>query len=491
MDHGAPEIVIGPALTPDQERLFSEDARRLIAVMQEALPGIAGSDASLRLDPGTAAIRSGTWTVPPPPRELVDVRNAVSVNAADRRAFMLGLNSGARLCVADLCDATPWSGPALAQAHLHLMERWTSSMDYTDPETGKRMSLSQHLAALAVKVRPLAVEEPRITFRGKAVPAGLADAALYLAQNAKVAVSKAAAPHLCLPGIASRGEAQAWSAALVAAESALGLSLGAVRVTVVADSLACCYALDEILHALRDHAVAMSFDAARLHGGLARLAVEQQGKIIPALPKALAANTVRIAHRRGALAMMMGMTEAERRFAERAVRVGFDGVWCASPGIAALAAKVFNGDMPTDNQLYVTRDEAELPAPETLLAEAQEPMTVEAFAAHFRNAFFGLEAWLSGGGTALGAADAAAADFGRIAMWQVISAGVMMADERLANEALYDQTANAVITALKEERGEEAYKASHFREASVMLRNLVLGKDFVQDFRPLAQKKLA
>jgi malate synthase len=464
---------------------------RLIAVMQRALPERMKSDAALLLDPSTSALRKGTWTLPAPPRELVDVRNGVMVNAADRRAFMLGLNSGARLCIADLCDGTPWSGPVLAQAQLHLMERWTSAMDYTDPETGKRMSLAQRIAALVVKVRPLAEEEPRITVGGKPVAAGLADAALYLAQNAAVSLGKAATPLLCLPGIASRAEARAWSEALTAAESALGLALGAVRLVVSADTLSGCYALDEIVHALRDHAAAVVFDPARVEADLAERAVSHHGKAIPALPKCFAANTVRVAHRRGALALLAGMTEADRRIAERAVRVGFDGVWCASPGIAALAGKGFNADMPTDNQLYFLRDDAELPEPGALLAEPREPMTVEAFVAHFRNAFFGLEAWLSGAGTASGAADAASADYGRIAMWQVIRAGVMMADERLANEALYDQTANAVIAALKEERGEDGWKASHFREASVMLRNLVLGEEFVADFRPLVQKKLA
>lgn len=489
--NGMDGAVVGPALTAEQEKLFTPEALRLIAVMQRALPGLARGDDMPQIDPSTSSIRKGTWTVPAPPRELVDVRNGVMVNPADRRAFMLGLNSGARLCIADLCDGTPWSGPVLALAQLHLMERWTSAMDYTDPETGKRMSLAQRIAALVVKVRPLAVDEPRISVDGRPVAAGLADAALYLAQNAAVSLGKAATPLLCLSGIASRAEAKAWSEALTAAESALGLALGAVRIAVSVDTLSGCYALDEIVHALRDHAAAVVFDPARMEADLARLAVAQQSKSIPAVPKSLAAYTVRVAHRRGALAMLAGMNEADRRIAERAVRVGFDGVWCASPGIAALAAKGFNADMPTDNQLYFLRDDADLPAPETLLSQAQDPMTVEAFAAHFRSAFFGLEAWLSGTGTASGAADAAAADHGRIAMWQVIRAGVMMADERLANEALYDQTANAIINALKEERGEEAWKASHFREASVMLRNLVLGAEFVADFRPLAQKKLA
>lgn len=491
MSGGMTNAVVGPALTAEQEKLFTPEALRLIAAMQRALPDLPHDDGAPHIDPATSAIRKGTWTVPAPPRELVDVRNGVMVNAADRRAFMLGLNSGARLCIADLCDGTPWSGATLAQAQLHLAERWTSAMDYTDPETGKRMSLAQRIAALMVKVRPLGVEEPRISAEGRAVSAGIADAALYLAQNAGVSLGKAATPLLCLPGIASRGEAKAWSEALIAAESALGFALGSVRVAVVADTLKGCYALDEIVHALRDHTAAVVFDPARMEADLARLASAQQAKAIPALPKSLAAYAVRIAHRRGALALMAGMSEAERRIAERAVRVGFDGVWCASPGIAALAAKGFNADMPTDNQLYFTRDDVELPDPGSLLSEAREPMTVETFTAHFRNAFFGIEAWLSGTGTASGAADAAAADHGRIAMWQVIRAGVMMADERLANEALYDQTANAIISTLKDERGEDAWKASHFREASVMLRNLVLGEEFVPDFRPLVQKKLA
>ena len=74
MAKGLPELVIGPALTAEQARLFSPEVRTLIAVMQRALPAGERTAAPLAADAATSSIRSGSWTVPAPPREQAACR---------------------------------------------------------------------------------------------------------------------------------------------------------------------------------------------------------------------------------------------------------------------------------------------------------------------------------------------------------------------------------------------------------------------------------
>ena len=150
-------IEIGPKLSRDDTRVLSEDALDFLTVLSRAAGRSEHRAEEVAVfRPETSAIRDGAWKIAPLPRDLADLRTGI-VTALSRKELMTALNSGARLCLADFCDFTPPSWDNLMDGQRNLMDRWTSAMDFTDPVTGKRMSLSQRLATLMVRPRPLQI----------------------------------------------------------------------------------------------------------------------------------------------------------------------------------------------------------------------------------------------------------------------------------------------------------------------------------------------
>ena len=488
-------IEIGPKLSRDDTRVLSEEALDFLTVLSRAAGRPEDHAEELAVfKPETSAIRDGAWKIAPLPRDLADLRTGI-VTALSRKELMTALNSGVRVCLADFCDFTPPSWDNLMDGQRNLMDRWTSAMDYTDPVTGKRMSLSQRLATLMVRPRPLQSEETRVKVDGQPIAAGIFDAGLYLFHNAKVSLAKASGPYLCLTGVSSQADARIWGDLLIHAESLLGLPVGSIRVNIVIGTPGTMLQLDEIAYELRDHMTGFSMGGQRFAFSAALQALARKGGTLPDaldLEQAWQGHVIRTAHRRGSLALASMTREASREHAERAVRAGFDGIWTGHPDHVAAAAKVFNDDMPTANQLYVTRDDvAGLPQAKTGLLEAKTEAT---FHADIDATLIVLESWLAGRGPSnVGGVveDSASADLRRLRLWHWIRQGAKLDTGRKAGEALYEDCVLDALKRLKAERGDEAYRSGRFREATVLLRTLVLAKEFEPDFTALTLKKLA
>jgi malate synthase len=488
-------IEVGPKLSRDDTRVLSEDALDFLTTLARA--GGRPTDRVAELTtvrPETSAIRDGAWKIAPLPRDLADVRTGL-VTALSRKELMLALNSGARLCLADFCDFTPPSWDILMDGQRNLIDRWTSAMDFVDPVTGKRMSLSQRLATLMVRPRALQTEETRVKVDDQPIAAGLFDAGLYLYHNAKVSLAKASGPYLCLSGVASRVDARTWNDLLIHAESLLGLPLGSIRVNIMTGTPGVMLQLDEMAYELRDRMTGFSMGGQRFAFSAALQALARKGGTLPDafdLDRAWQGFVIHSAHKRGCLALAAMTRDTARDHAERAVRAGFDGLWTGHPDHVAAAAKVFNDDMPTANQIYVTRED--VTGPPDAAPGLADVKTEDLFRADIDATLILYEAWLAGRGPVSiegVVEDVASAEFRRLRLWHWIRLGAKLDTGRKAGEALYEDCVLDALKRLKAERGEEAYRGGRFRDATVLLRSLVLAKELEPDFTALALKKLA
>ena len=171
--------------------------------------------------------------------------------------------------------------------------------------------------------------------------------------------------------------------------------------------------------------------------------------------------------------------------AEQAVRSGFDGMWTCHQEHVTAALKVFDDDMPTANQIYVSRDEATAGASEILRTgkDARSDIRVRQ---NIDATLLVLEAWLSGGGGVMveGAIeDLASADFRRAQLWQWLRHGVKLDGTKKFDAGVFEAYLAQSLNALKSRDG-------RFKEAATLLKALVTATDLPPDIFALVWKKL-
>src|SRR5438477_9146761 len=116
---------------------------KLAEIRQGAMPGFL---------PETENIRARDWTVAPIPADLQDRRVEIT-GPVDRKMVINGLNSGAKVFMADFEDATSPTWANLVEGQINLKDRWAGAIDFTDAATGKGYALRSDPAVLMVRPR--------------------------------------------------------------------------------------------------------------------------------------------------------------------------------------------------------------------------------------------------------------------------------------------------------------------------------------------------
>jgi malate synthase len=122
-DHPRREEIFTPeatAFVADLVRTFRDqriDLLRNRRIRQEKF------DSGLRPDflPETAEIRSGTWTVAPPPKDLMDRRVEIT-GPPERKMMINALNSGARVFMADFEDSSSPTWDNMMEGQLNVRD---------------------------------------------------------------------------------------------------------------------------------------------------------------------------------------------------------------------------------------------------------------------------------------------------------------------------------------------------------------------------------
>src|SRR6478752_206166 len=452
----------GEVLTPDA-LAFLADLQTRFGARREALLGArrdrqaaidAGTD--LDVDPATADIRAGDWSVPAAPGALADCRVEIT-GPAEPKMMINALNSGARVFMADLEDALSptWGNIVGGQAAIRDAVRRDLRFDSPD---GRAYRLNDEIATLVVRPRGWHLEERHLLVDGRPMSASLVDAGLALFHNGAEWVRRDAGPFFYLPKLQAAAEAALWRDVFDWAEAQLGLPAGATRATVLIETIHAAFAMDEILHALGPHATGLNagrwdylFSCIKTFRGRPDRVLPDRAQLTMTTPfmRAYTETLVRTCHRRGAhaiggmAAFIPSRRDAEvnavalqkvRDDKEREASQGYDGTWVAHPDLVPVAREAFDrvlGDRP--NQLEVLREDVDVTAADLLnVAATPGEITEDGLRNDISVGIQYLAAWLQGAGAVAIfnlMEDAATSEISRSQVWQWLHHGKVTPDD--------------------------------------------------------------
>jgi malate synthase len=443
------ESILSPealAFVADLHRRFNQRRRELLQAREERQAEI---DAGARLDflPETQAVREAVWQVGPAPDDLQDRRVEIT-GPCDRKMVINALNSGAKVFMADLEDASSpiWNNVVEGQQNLYDAVRRT--ITFANPD-GREYRLNPETATLLVRPRGWHLDERHMTVDGEPVSGSLFDFGLYFFHNAKELRDRGSGPYFYLPKLQSHREARLWNDVFTYAQDALGIPRGTIRATVLVETLPAAFEMDEILYELRDHAAGLNagrwdyiFSAIKTLHNQNDQVLPDRAQVTMTVPfmRAYTQLLVKTCHHRGAHAIggMAAFIPSRRdpevneiAFAkvredkEREAGDGFDGTWVAHPGLVPVAMEIFDrvlGDRP--NQKERRRDDVVADAAKLVdLTVPNGQVTESGVRSNVSVALQYLNAWLMGTGAAAInnlMEDAATAEISRAQLWHWI-----------------------------------------------------------------------
>ena len=514
---GFQEILTPEALdlVVELELRFDDERRRLLEVRGRRQTLLdAGQIPDFLTE--TAPVRQGLWTIGPLPADLLDRRVEIT-GPTDRKTVINGLNSGARVFMADFEDATTPTWDNLLDGQINLRDAVRRTIGYTDPATGRHYRLVDQPAVLMVRPRGWHLSERHVLMEGHPISASLFDVALFFYHNVLTLRERGSGAYFYLPKIESHYEARLWREVFLVLEQAFGLPPGTIKATVLVETLPAAFEMDEILYELRDHAAGLncgrwdyifSFIKKRRNDPAAVL--PDRGSVTMAAPfleaycrLAIATCHRRNAHAIGGMAAFIPIKgdEAANQTALAAVRadkereaaLGHDGTWVAHPGLVPVAHEVFDRLMPGPNQIDRKPDGKLRVTAADLL---QAPAGARTEAGLRNNVAVGigyLEAWLRGTGCVPLfnlMEDAATAEISRAQVWQWLRHGCCLDDGRPVTRALVREVIRAELDAWRDRVGAERYRPGRFDDAAELFRDVVESETFVEFLTLPAYDKL-
>lgn len=453
----------------------------------------------------TNAVCAGDWRVAPAPADLQN-RKVEITGPVERKMMINAFNSGANVFMADFEDSLSPSWQNVVEGQINLIDAVRRTLSFSSAD-GKAYRLNPQIATLVVRPRGWHLPEKHVLVDGEPISASLFDFGLYLFHNARALLDRQTGPYFYLPKMESHLEARLWSEAFKLAERDLSIGPGAIRATVLIETLPAAFEMEEILYELRDHASGLNagrwdyiFSLIKVLRNRRDLVLPDRAQVTMTVPfmRAYSELLIKTCHRRGAHAMGgMAPFIPSRKNPEineaalakvredklREVGDGFDGTWVAHPDLVPVAKEVFEkalGERP--HQKDRMREEVQVSAPE--LVDVRVPggkITEAGFRNNVNVALQYLSSWLSGNGAAAIfnlMEDAATAEICRAQIWQWIQNRAQLDDGRKATRKMYQQIRDQEIAKLG--TGPQALR----REASEILDGLILSDQFT-DFLTL------
>ncbi|GHD12380.1 malate synthase A [Zhihengliuella salsuginis] len=510
---GAEEI-----LTPEALEFVEKLHARFAGTRDELLAArvsardTAAATGTLDFPAETADVRSGDWTVAEAPAALRDRRVEITGPASPVKMAINALNSGARIWLADLEDASTPTWHNVVDALKNLTDAARGTLSFTSPG-GKTYTLAPEGERAVVVMRPRGwhLPEAHVQVDGSDAVGALVDFGLHFFHNARHLAETGQGPFYYLPKLESYLEARLWNDVFTFAEAELGLEHGTVRATVLIETIPAAFQMDEILYELREHASGLNagrwdylFSIIKYFrtAGEAFVMPDRADVAMTApMMRAYTELLVATCHRRGAFAMGgMAAVIPNRREPDvtaaafdkvradktREAGDGFDGSWVAHPDLVPICREVFDGALGENpNQVHRRRDDVVV-TPAQLLDVASAPGSVTEAGVH-ANLYVAVAytaVWLSGNGAVAIhnlMEDAATAEISRSQVWQQIRTGVVAADTgntitaELVAEILAEETGRLRGEVADDERFE-----AYYRPASELIGRLVTGRD--EDF---------
>ena len=510
--------VIG-SLSEQDRRVLSDAALAFIATLHQRFENRrkqllqAREDRQIRLNGGelpdflseTANIRAADWKVASTPADLLQ-RKVEITGPVDAKMIINALNSGADVFMADFEDAFSPTWRNVIEGQQNLIDAVARTITYTGPE-GRTYRLGDKVATLLVRPRGWHLLERHVRVDGRPIAAALFDFGLYFFHNARRLLERGTGPYVYLPKLESHTEARLWNDVFLAAQDALGVPRGAIKATVLVETVLAAFEMDEILYELREHSAGLNagrwdyiFSIIKKFRERPEFVLPDRAQVTMTVPfmRAYTELLVRTCHRRGAHAIggMAAFIPSRRDPAVNEVALakvredkvreatdGFDGTWVAHPDLVPVAAAVFDHVLGTrPHQVDRLREEVRVGARELLDARVPGGQATEA---GLRNnvavAIQYLEAWLAGTGAA-GIynlmEDAATAEISRSQVWQWVRHGTALASGERVTRELVRGVCDEEIAKVR--RGRGAAAPDGLDRARGLFEEVALGERFVE-----------
>ena len=452
--------------------------------------------------PETQKIRESEWKVAPVPDDLKDRRVEIT-GPVDRKMIINALNSGASGFMADFEDshAPTWEGNI--QGQINLCDAVEGTITFAS-DKGKKYELQDKIATLIVRPRGWHLVEKHVKVDGEPISASIFDFGLYFFHNAKNLIAKGSGPYFYLPKLESYLEARLWNDVFIQAQEDLGIPQGAIKATVLIETILAAFQIDEILHELKDHMAGLNcgrwdyiFSFIKRFRNVPEYIFPDRAQITMTrhCMHSYSLLVIKTCHRRGAHAIG-GMAaqipirdDAEANQAAlqkvredkiREANDGHDGTWVAHPGLVGIAFEEFNKVMPEPNQVDKLRDDVAVTAADLLKLPAGT-ITEEGLRINIDVGIQYMASWLSG----LGCVpiynlmeDAATAEISRTQIWQWIHhpQGIL-SDGRKVTLELFRTIMEEELQKIRKAVGEAHYTTGNYERAARLFDEIIANEE--------------
>lgn len=450
-----------------------------------------------------------SWKVAPLGPGLED-RRVEMTGPTDRKMTINALNSGAAAWMADFEDANTPHWENVIGGQINLRDAIAGTITFDSPQ-GKHYELKDHditkLPTLLVRPRGWHLVEKHIMAGNEPMVGALVDFGLYFFHNAKTLIEKGRGPYFYLPKMESHREARLWADVFSYAEEYVGIPHGTIRATCLIETIMAAFEMEEFLYELRDYSAGLNAGRWDYIFSIIKKFRDSGSKYI--LPdRALVGMTapmmraytellVKTCHKRGASAIggmsafIPSRDASENAEIERKVRAdksreaadGFDGSWCAHPGMVPYIRDEFDKVLGTNpNQISKQRPEVNVTAEDLLNVSATEGAVSEAgVRTNISVSLRYLESWLGGNG-AVGIfglmEDAATAEISRAQIWQWIHNRVKLDDGREVTRQLCQSFMDEESAKFKAEIGDDPQRQANLTRAVQIFGDISLQDEF-------------
>lgn len=450
-----------------------------------------------------------SWKVAPLGPGLED-RRVEMTGPTDRKMTINALNSGAAAWMADFEDANTPHWENVIGGQVNLRDAIAGTITFDSPQ-GKHYELKERditkLPTLLVRPRGWHLVEKHIMAGREPMVGALVDFGLYFFHNAKTLIEKGRGPYFYLPKMESHREARLWADVFAYAEEYVGIPHGTIRATCLIETIMAAFEMEEILYELRDYSAGLNAGRWDYIFSIIKKFRDSGSKYI--LPdRALVGMTapmmraytellVKTCHKRGASAIggmsafIPSRDASENAEIERKVRAdksreaadGFDGSWCAHPGMVPYIRDEFDKVLGTNpNQISKQRPEVNVTAEDLLNVSATEGAVSEAgVRTNISVSLRYLESWLGGNG-AVGIfglmEDAATAEISRAQIWQWIHNRVKLDDGREVTRELCQSLMDEESAKFKAEIGDDPQRQANLTRAVQIFGDISLQDEF-------------
>ena len=204
-------------------------------------------------------IREGDWVVSPVAEEIHDRRVEIT-GPTDAKMLINGLNSGAKVFMADIEDSLSPTWKNILNSQINLKKAVRHTLSFTDKTKNKEYKLKDknELATLFVRPRGWHLEEKHFQVDGENVSASLFDFGMYFFHNAKELISQGKAPYFYLPKLESHLEARLWNDVFNFSQDYFEIPRGTIKATCLIETIVAAFEMDEILFELKDHSAGLN-----------------------------------------------------------------------------------------------------------------------------------------------------------------------------------------------------------------------------------------